>query len=224
VFQLKTAIIVLTIAAALLMGVSCIATGRAEARADISDYLYSAPNSWEPVGYNVNGTAAHQVVDRLGWNKIKIIGNVGIGNGSMQAFNDSTAAAGNYTDSYLMGADISTAPLDKSRYGSAVSTDTGSGATDNSSTSNSSTPNSSTPAVTGKQRVNRMGQFNNGSISFSQPVNDAYHPIHAGNPVNDMQYQNPGSPIICDCAMLRGLQMPGGANSNICIRCLGYGY
>lgn len=213
-FQLKTAIIVLAIAAALLMGFTCVTAGKVEARANISDYLYSAPNSWEPVGYNVNGTAAHQVVDRLGWNKIKIMGNVGIGNGSMQAFNDSTASAGNYTDSYLMGADICNAPLDKSRYGSAVSTDTDPGATNN----------SSTPAVTSKQRVNRMGQFNNSSISFGQPVNDAYHPIHAGNPVNDMQYQNPGSPSICDCAMLRGLQMPGGADSNICIRCLGYGY
>ncbi len=204
-FRLKTAIIAPVIVAALLMGYTCIATENVSARADISDYLYSAPNSWEPAGYNVNGTAAHQVVDRMGWDKINIIGNVGIGNGSIQAFNDSTARSGNYTDSYLMGADISTAPMDESRYGSAASTSTDSG-------------------MAGRRRVNNMGQFNNGSISFGQAVSDPYHPIHAGNPVNDMQYQNPGSPIICDCAMLRGLQLPGGTDVNVCIRCLGYGY
>jgi hypothetical protein len=206
VFRLKTAIITPVIVAALLMGFTCIATENVAARANISDYLYSAPNSWEPVGYNVNGTAAKQVVDQLGWNKIKITGNVGIGNGSMQAFNDSTADTGNYTDSYLMGADICTEPLDTSRYDRAGSADT----------------NSSTSA--GSLRVNNMGQFNNSSISFGQAVSDTYHPIHAGNPVNDMNYQSPDSPIICDCAMLRGLQLPDGTNTNICIRCLGYGY
>lgn len=187
---------------------------KAGARADIDQYLTSAPNSWEPMGYNVNGTAAKTVVDQLGWNQIKICGNVGIGNGSMQALNDSTTPAGNYTNNYFMGADISTAPLDYSRLGRAVISDSPDEATNS----------SSTPAGTSTFRINNMGQYNNGSISFNSPLGDIYHPIHAGNPVNDMQYQNPCSLIICDSAMLRGLRMPGGTAANICIRCLGYGY
>jgi hypothetical protein len=87
----------------------------ADARADIRNYLGRNPNSWEPSGWDVNGTAIKLVIDTVGWERMKGWGNVGIGDGSVATLNATSNKDVNYSDRYIMAADVSHQPYDISR-------------------------------------------------------------------------------------------------------------
>ena len=74
------------------------------------------PN-WEPMGYNMTGSAPWLDVQTVGWNAVKIGGNVGIGDGSYRTLKYTSTPDTKYADtgSEMMAADVSMAPLDISR-------------------------------------------------------------------------------------------------------------
>lgn len=87
--------------------------GKADARADINNYIGQPPNSWEPSQHGTNGTACKLCCDNCaGWDHMKGLGNVGIGNGSTAVFGTKDGGSSNYTDQYFMADDISTVPPD----------------------------------------------------------------------------------------------------------------
>jgi hypothetical protein len=63
-----------------------------------------------------------------------------------------------------------------------------------------------------------------GGVSFNRPLNDPYHPILMGRPVDDLLYEYPLATSINMYARLLGLRMPGGSCLNMGVKCLGYGY
>lgn len=93
--------------------------GEACARANIVDYLnqqYGAPNGFEPSGWNRNGTATWLDVQlTAGWKHMSVMGNLGIGNGSVATFGDVGSLPANQSDPYFMGADVSQQPIDPIR-------------------------------------------------------------------------------------------------------------
>jgi hypothetical protein len=200
---------------------------RAEASANMTAWLSTPPNSFEPMGYTVNGTAAKFVVDTLGWSKTKLMGNVGIGNGGVEALNRSSNQAVNHTDDYIMAADMSMAPWDPGRItgtGPAPATDdknlTASNVTGR-SIDTSSSDNISAANETPKSSV--FGQIGSGNTAAMR-LNDPYHSILMGRPVDDLCYQAPLAISISMYARLVGLPMPDGGVANMGIRNLGYGY
>jgi hypothetical protein len=58
--------------------------GKVEARADIKNYL-KGPNLFYPSGYDRPGPM-NLTIQTIGWNAATIVGNVGIGNGSVRTF------------------------------------------------------------------------------------------------------------------------------------------
>ena len=62
------------------------------------------------------------------------------------------------------------------------------------------------------------------NIGPTTPLNDAYHSIIMGRPVDDLLYEYPLATSVTMYARLVGLPMPCGSCANIGIRCLGYGY
>lgn len=148
--------------------------GKVSARANLTAYMNVPPNGWEPMGYNDTGTAPWMVVNTVGWNKVKIMGNVGVGNGSANYLNSTSVQDHHYTDPYFMAADVTQEPY-------------------------------SIGATAGT-------------------MNDPYHSILIGKPVDDLMYEYPLSPAISCYGRLVGLPMPGGAPANVGIRSLGYGY
>jgi len=62
------------------------------------------------------------------------------------------------------------------------------------------------------------------NLGPSTPLNDAYHSIIMGRPVDDLLYEYPLATSVTMYARLVGLPMPCGSCANIGIRCLGYGY
>jgi hypothetical protein len=83
----------------------CISSLNCDARADIFDYLTKNVTSWEPSGYDINGSAPHFITS---WNGTRGIGNLGIGNGSLSSLDTGIDAAQvNYGADYFMAADVS---------------------------------------------------------------------------------------------------------------------
>jgi len=87
----------------------------AEARANLTAFTTSGPNTWQMKGFNVSGSAPLFIRDTLGWNNTRMLGNVGLGNGSLDALNATGNRVIDYTAGYTMAADVSTAPYDPSR-------------------------------------------------------------------------------------------------------------
>jgi hypothetical protein len=177
--------------------------GRAEARANLTAFTTAPPNSWEPMGYNVTGTAPWLMVQAMGWNAFKLMGNVGIGDGSVRTLNGVSNRDVNYTDNNLMAADVSLAPWDPGRL-TALSTPPGGNPTEKTE------GNATMPGLSG--------------LSFSRPLNDPYHPILLGRPVDDLLYEYPLATSVNMYGRLLGLSTPGGPCVNIGVKCLGYGY
>ena len=261
---------------------------KVEARANLTAYLSVPPTDWEPEGYNTTGTAPYYIVHTLGWTPTSMMGNVGIGDGSERALNNSSNQDVNYTANNFMAADISMAPWDSGRLTSAPplyatpavenqtnqttsaeNNTTGTSTTSNSTAVTNNTSTSSTiPSIphigninlvmpgTNNAALNMLQKIsfdNNTSLSGNEsegnvsentstseannttssvfnnlgpnvPLNDAYHPILMGRPVDDLLYEYPLSTSITMYARLVGLPMPCGSCANIGIRCLGYGY
>lgn len=154
----------------------------ADARANLTAYENVPPTGWEPKGYNVNGSAPWLAVNTVGWNAVKIMGNVGLGNGSVRYLDANGNRDHHYADTYYMAGDISTAPIDIGCPGSS------------------------------------------GADTHRAALNDPYHSILIGRPVDDLMYQYPLTPAITTYGRLAGLPMPGGSYANIGLRCLSYGY
>ena len=84
--MLRSASSILLIIVLLMAAMIGMQAGKAYARASLATYVNNPPGTWEPSGYNVNGTAIKLDVDTLGWNSTRIMGNIGMGDGSVSAF------------------------------------------------------------------------------------------------------------------------------------------
>lgn len=113
--QLKAAAVVFMLTAILLSAFISTQAETACSRANLTAYQTTPPNSWEPKSYDVNGSAPWLAVNTVGWNAVKLMGNVGLGDGSVSFLNATSNRDINYTDSYIMAGDISTAPMDMGR-------------------------------------------------------------------------------------------------------------
>jgi hypothetical protein len=223
--RLKALAFILAITALFLSVLVCIGPQEAGARANQTAYMTAPPNTWELKGFNVSGTAPWFIIQTLGWNKTNMLGNVGIGNGSLSALNATGNRVINYTETNFMAGDVSTAPIDPARlttvsisgaevepgYASNISveefeSETGREVQDN--------------ATEGSARFLNLG----GDADEDIPLNDPYHSILLGRPVDDMFYQHPHGIATNAYGRLVGLPLPGGAFANIGMRCLGYGY
>jgi hypothetical protein len=186
---------------------------RAEAGANLTAFTSAPPNSWEPMLYNVTGTAPYFITHTLWWNNVKIMGNVGIGDGRMRTLNGMSNRDINYTDNNFMAADISMAPWNPGRLAALsvpASAVTAANASQAGGNATNATGNVTTPGAS--------------IISFNRPLNDPYHPILTGRPVDDLLYEYPLATTINMYSRLLGLRMPGGSCANIGVKCLSYGY
>lgn len=279
--RLKAAAIIVALVVLFLSAFMGTQPQEASARANITAYTTTPPNTWEPKGFNVTGTAPWFVINTLGWNYTKTLGNVGLGNGSLRALNASGNRVINYTEQYTMAADISTAPYDPSRLttvsvsGVNVEPESTSnitvqefesdiGSRDRSTPSRNSSyirpylstggPNLIQPRSSGEPLCgdypctisNRViskrdsanqparaldkednasnATINTGMIGGNMQLNDPYHSILLGRPLDDMIYEHPHGIATNAYGRLMGLYLPGGTYANIGIRCLGYGY
>lgn len=251
--RLKAIAIVFTSLAFLLVIFTGMQAERAEASANLTAYTSVPPNSWEPMWYNVTGTAPYFITHTLNWSNTRLMGNVGIGDGSVRTLNGISNRDVNYTDNNLMAADISMAPWNPGRLTAlstpAVTTTSATPAegnatntTSNTSSSVISIPNfgditldiprkisydnntTQAPGNATNQTSGNVTAPGASGISFNRPLNDPYHPIFMGRPVDDLLYEYPLATSINMYARLTGLRMPGGACANMGIKCLGYGY
>jgi hypothetical protein len=195
--RIKAAALMFIFVAICFSLIVCTQAGKAYARANLTAYQTTNPNAWEPKGYAENGTAPYLVVSLMGWDATKLMGNVGLGDGSVGFLNSTSIHDHGYVDAYFMAADISSAPWDYSRISPATA---------------------DLPANESMQNVSRS------LMEGNKALNDPYHSILLGRPVGDMMYQYPLSPTISAYGRLVGLPMPGGNIANIGIRSLGYGY
>jgi len=246
-----SAFLIFVVALAAGIGVAHM-SGKANARADIQDYLNQGPEDFEPSGWDQNGTAINDVIDVLGWNATMAMGNVGIGNGSLAALNDTSTSGVDYTNEYLTSGDISTAPL--SAGGAGISGDQTNESADNSSSveapKNGSVEDASLTGVnesshpasneTGNPAPNQSGNQSvepgnatksppagAGNISETDAENLTYvssHPITFGRPLHDLFTEGPLSTVGTTYVRLVGLRMPSGQLLNVAMKCSGYGY
>ena len=214
--RLKAIAIIIMSMALLLALLTGLQAWKAEANANLTAYRTVPPNSWEPMLYNVTGTAPYFITHTLNWSNTRIAGNLGIGDGSMGTLNALSNRDVKYTDNNFMAADISMAPWDPGRV-TALSTAAGAIDTANATPAGGNETTNSTPTV-----VNSVAPAT--GISFNRPLSDPYHPILMGRPVDDLLYEYPTVTSINMYARLVGLRMPCGACANMGIKCLGYGY
>lgn len=248
----------------------------AEARANLTAYTTTPPNTWEMKGFNTTGSAPWFIVNTLGFNYTKTLGNVGVGNGSLRALNATGNRVINYTEQYTIAGDVSMAPFDPARLTtvsvSGVNVETGtetnisvpefesetashnrtsplsriqahlSNTSDQQLFQQSSSneplcgdyPCTTTYRVLPKkdsanQPARALEKGNNttlapGQIGGNVPLNDPYHSILLGRPIDDMLYEHPHGIATNAYGRLTGLQLPGGGIVNVGLRCLGYGY
>lgn len=250
--HLKAGAIVLSSVIIMLIVFTCTQPVNVQARANLTAYLTVPHTSYEPLGYNLTGTAPWLDVKTVGWDAVKIMGNVGIGDGSVRTLNATSNPNINYTGAYIMAADVSMAPLDPSRmsgYGQPANKSIVTNVTsaqNNTSTSNKSQSMLTLPGIEKLHFDDNLSEPNN-NISTSemnkttkeQPanvsqigpaaagamaLNDPYHSILMGRPVDDLLYEDPLILSITSYARLIGFRLPNGCCVNIGTRCLGYGY
>ena len=216
---------ILLIVMLLMAAMTGIQAGKAYARASLATYVNMQPSSWEPSGYNINGTAIKLAVDVLGWNSTRIMGNIGMGDGSVSALKHMSNPDVNFTLSNFMAADVSESPWDPRRITDVNSKDIES--EENNTTKsmpdsiNKTDDSKSVPEVNKTEPVSDIGT---GPISSQMALNDPYHAILFGRPVNDLLYETPLAIPGTAYFRLVGLQMPGGSCLNIGMKTLATGY
>lgn len=305
---------VIAIGIIFLTAFSSTQTVKVEARANLTAYLTVPPTDWYPFGKYVPATTGWYITHTLGWYNVTLMGNLGIGDGSARALNNSSNQDVNYTANNFMAADISTEPWDQSRLTSApplypapsaaetetnqstveagnvtgtnatntgitITNATATGSAKNNSSGILDISNSSlkTPekinldltswlssekggignfgsAGTGNRGNTSSGTEGNAStggggnvsenataenvtaapattttpvfsnLGANVPLNDVYHPIILGRPVDDLMYEYPLASSTTMYARLVGLRIAGGPPINMGIGCLGYGY
>lgn len=219
--QLKAAAVFLMIFAFLLAAFTGTTAGKASARASLRAYTTTSPNSWEPQGFNVTGTAAKSVVDYMGWNVSRTFGNVGIGDGSVRALNMSSNVNDiNYTDKNYMAGDVTAAPWDPTR----IKDFSMPKANETANETYSDNYNNTTSGGTSKQEASNASHVSFGNISGNIALRDPFHPILFGRPIDDLMYEHPHAIQSNVYSRLVGLRMPGGNCANVGMRALGYGY
>lgn len=241
--QLTAAAFFIVITALLLTAYAGMTSVKADARASLRAYTTTSPNSWEPMGFNVSGTAIKTVIDNLGWNVTKTVGNVGIGNGSIGAFKMvSNLKDVNYTDKNFMAGDVSTAPWDPARLSNRIVPESNATSANNTTEASNKTSNvtngenSAANAGIGNLTLTAPGKAANDSNGSSDnatatevagarmALDDPYHSILFGRPADDLMYEYPHALQTSMYARLVGLRMPCGSCMSIGMRTLGYGY
>lgn len=201
----------------------------AEARANLTAYTTSGPNTWQMKGFNVSGSAPLFIRDTLGWNSTNMLGNVGLGNGSLDALNATGNRVIDYSGEYTMAADVSTAPYDPSRLttvsisGEGVVPGYAENITEPEFESETGRGNETSVAASLNGDV-PAGSQAEVTAEDSIPLNDPYHTFLLGRPLGDMMYQHPHGIATNAYGRLMGLQLPGGDCANVAIRVIGYGY
>lgn len=202
---------------ALLTAGACagVLSGKAEARANIRDYLVTGPNGFYPGGHGVNGSATKAVIDVLGWNATRIMGNVGIGDGSVSIFNQTSTMDVDYPAAGFMCGDVSTQPWEPDNAKSANNTVAESG--------KPGEGNGTANATDGSVRsiFNGPGQYHAESENRTYAM---YHPIWYLNPVTDLLYEHPLATSGTAYCELLGFRTPSGDIINVGMKCTGYGY
>jgi hypothetical protein len=237
--QLKAAAMFLMIFVFLLAAFTGTTAGKASARASQRAYMTTSPNSWEPEGFNVTGTAAKSVVDHMGWNVSRTFGNVGIGDGSVRAFNMSSNVNDiNYTDKYFMAGDVTAAPWDPTRIkdfsmpevnipeynNTTLTSKNTSEAEANLEPKDIVSDNNAESTSKGEQEANKTGEVSFGEIGGNIALNDPFHSILFGRPIGDLLYEHPHGISANMYSRLVGLRVPGGSYANVGMRAIGYGY
>lgn len=246
--RLKAIAFVLTFTILILTGFIYTQQEKASAAANLSAYMSVVSPNWEPMGYNVTGSAPWVDVQNVaGWNSVKIGGNVGIGDGSYRALKNTSTTDIKFADtgSEFMAADISTAPLDIRRMSGYIPVTSPNETTKNVSTQDNTTATNSTanalisiPAIDALQFDKNVTEASNNTSApvaneetpagltptGGMALNDPYHAILMGRPVNDMLYEDPLAQSVTMYGRLVGFQLPCGQCANIGIRCIGYGY
>lgn len=245
--HLKALAYVLVFTILLLSAVTFTQQEKALAAANLTAYMSVVSPNWEPMAYNISGSAPWIAVQTVGWNAVKIGGNVGIGDGSYRALKNTSRMDINFSDtgSEFMAADISMAPLDVRRMSGYIPATSANETTKNVSTQNNTTASDSThnallsiPAIEAPRfdkNVSEAVNETNASVAKEEApaspaapagmaLNDPYHAILMGRPVNDMLYEDPLAQSVTMYGRLIGFQLPCGNCANIGIRCIGYGY
>ena len=223
--MLRSASSILLIIVLLMAVMTGIQAGKAYARASLATYVNMQPSSWEPSGYNINGTAIKLAVDVLGWNSTRIMGNIGMGDGSVSALKHLSNPDVNFSLSNFMAADVSEAPWNPGRITNINSQSPQS--EENNSTKSIPEPTNKTDDSKSISDVNKTepaSDIGTSPISNQMALNDPYHAILFGRPVNDLLYENPLAIPGTAYFRLVGLQMPGGSCLNIGMKTLATGY
>ena len=246
-FPIRAATAIPVVVVLLLAALTCALPEKVDASANLAAYMSAPSTAWEPMGYNETGTAPWAVVKSLGWDTVKIMGNVGIGDGSVQTLKKASTPDVKFADtgSSMMAADISMSPLDYSRMSGYVPVESaGSGAGAAQAQNNSSASNKTLQAMQAIPAMDALHFDNNLSepsnttnttstteaatiipakIGGSADLTNPYYSIWMGRPVDDLMYEDPLAVPITAYARLTGFNLGGGC-ANIAIRCLGYGY
>ncbi len=216
---------ILLIIVLLMAAMTGMQAGKAYARASLATYVNNPPGAWEPSGYNINGTAIKLAVDTLGWNSTRIMGNVGMGDGSFSALNRLSNPNVNFTLNNFMAGDVSEAPWDPRR----ITGLTSRGLENEENNSTKSIPDAinktdDSKSVSEVNKTEPTSDISTGPISAQMALNDPYHAILLGRPVDDLLYENPLAISGTAYFRLVGLQIPGGDCLNIGMRTLATGY
>lgn len=246
--RLKAIAFVLVFTLVLLTGFIYSQQEKASAAANLSAYMSVVSPNWEPMAYNITGSAPWVDVQTVGgWNAVKLAGNVGIGDGSYRALKNTSTTDIKFADtgSEFMAADISMAPLDVSRMSGYIPVTSANETTKNVPTQNNTTETNSTgkallsiPAIEAPRfdkNVSEAVNETNASVAKEEApaspaapagmaLNDPYHAILMGRPINDLLYEDPLAQSVTMYGRLVGFQLPCGGCANIGIRCIGYGY
>jgi hypothetical protein len=105
----RTTVVILLMAFVLAGALASGITGKADARANINNYLSKGPNDFYPSGYDREGPMK-LAIDTVGWNATRIAGNLGIGNGSVRTFDQASTYETDYPDKGFMCGDVSAQP------------------------------------------------------------------------------------------------------------------
>jgi hypothetical protein len=221
-YRLKAVAVIFFVVAFLSAVFTSMQAEKVEASANLTAYKTVPPNGWEPMGYNTTGTAPYFITHTLNWSNTRLMGNLGIGDGSVRALNATSNRDVNYTDNNFMAGDISMTPWNPGRL-TALSSLAGTTNTTKADVNetNASSAGNATNLAANETTVNVTAP---GGLSFNRPLSDPYHPITLGRPVDDLFYEYPLATPINIYARLLGLRLPGGSSLNMGVKCLGYGY
>lgn len=227
----RITVAVLLVAFALAGALAASLAGKAEARANIQDYL-KGPNLFYPARHDVNGTPTKFVIDTIGWNATRIAGNVGIGNGSVRTFDQTSTFDVEYPENEFMCGDVSTQPwvpglkteapqVEAAAEESATGDVTGDRALPEEKVTSPDIPGNVSQYAPANASPANTEQARDVSENLTYAV---FHPIQYLSPVKDIMYEHPLSTSGTAYCQLLGFVPPSGPPVNVGMKCTGYGY